>query len=292
MKNSRNISAAESQQATPSARQHHNLQDMFKMKSKSFILSALAVLAGFLPQSQAALDLGSADSFAVLGGSTVTSSGNTVLNGNLGVSPGTTITGFTFSPTPGPGIVNGTTYAGGSVAANAHSDALAAYNILAGETPIQNLTGQDLGGLTLGPGVRKFDATAQLTGTLILDAGGDPNARFDFLIGSTLGTASSSSVSLINGAQAGNVFWQVGSSATLGADTSFYGSILADQSITLNNGASMSGRALALNAAVTLDANVITVPEPATFWLLTFCASVFGAWRWLAVWRRQQAGRS
>lgn len=258
---------------------------MFKMKSKSFILSALAVLAGFLPQSQAALDLGSADSFAVLGGSTVTSIGNTVLNGNLGA--GTTITGF--YP---PGIVNGTIYAGGSVAANAHSGALTAYNILAGETSIQNLTGQDLGGLTLVPGVYRFDSSAQLTGTLTLNAGNNPDARFDFLIGSTLGTASSSSVSLINGAQAGNVFWQVGSSATLGADTSFYGSILADQSITLNNGASMSGRALALNAAVTLDANVITVPEPATFWLLTFCASVFGAWRWLAVWRRQQAGRS
>jgi len=259
------------------------------MKSKSFILSALAVLAGFLPQSQAALDLGSADSFAVLGGSTVTSSGNTVLNGNLGVSPGTTITGFTFSPTPGLGIVNGTTYAGGSVAANAHSAAVAAYDVLFYETPNQNLSGQDLGVgvLTLVlPGVWKFDATARLTGTLTLDARGDPNARFDFLIGSTLGTDSGSSVVLTGGAQAGNVFWQVGSSATLGADTSFYGSILADQSITLNNGASMSGRALALNAAVTLDANVITVPEPATFWLLTFCASVFGAWQCLAVWRR------
>ena len=131
---------------------------------------------------------------------------------------------------------------------------------------------------------------AQLTGTLTLDARGDSNARFDFQIGSTLTTASSSSIVLTNGAQADNVFWQVGSSATLGADTSFDGSILADQSITLNAGASMSGRALALNAAVTLDDNDITVPtavpEPASFWLLAFCASVFGAWQWLAVWRR------
>jgi len=292
MKNSRNISAAESQQATPSARQHHNLQDMFKMKNKFLILSALVALAGFPPQSQAALDLGSADSFAVLGGSTVTSIGNTILNGDLGVSPGTTITGFTFSPTPGLGIVNGTTYAGGSVAANAQSGALTAYNILAGETSIQNLTGQDLGGLILVPGVYRFDSSAQLTGTLTLNAGNNPDARFDFLIGTTLTTASSSSISLTNGAQAGNVFWQVGSSATLGADTSFYGSILATNSITFDTGASMSGRALALNGAVTLDNNVITVPEPATFWLLTFCASVFGAWRWLALWRRQQAGRS
>jgi len=250
--------------------------------------SALAVLAGFPPQSKAALYLGAADSFAVLGGSTVTSIGNTILNGDLGVSPGTTITGF--YP---PGIVNGTIYAGGLVAANAHADALNVYNILAGETSIQTLTGQDLGGLTLLPGVYRFDSSAQLTGTLTLNAGNNPDARFDFLIGSTLTTASSSSISLINGAQAGNVFWQVGSSATLGADTSFDGSILADQSITFNTGASMSGRALALNGAVTLDGNEITgVPEPATFWLLTFCASVFGAWRWLAVWRRQQAGRS
>jgi hypothetical protein len=264
------------------------MKGTFKMKSKSLILSAVVALAGFLPQSQAALYLGAADSFAVLGGSAVTSIGNTVLNGDLGVSPTPdAISGFG----PGLGTVNGTTYNNDAVAAHAQADALTAYNTLAGETPYQNLTG-DLGNRTLTPGVYSFSATVQLTGTLILDAGGDPNARFDFLIGSTLGTASSSSVSLINGAQAGNVFWQVGSSATLGADTSFYGSILADQSITLNNGASMSGKALALNAAVTLDANVITVPEPATFWLLTFCASVFGAWRWLAVWRRQQAGRS
>jgi type VI secretion system secreted protein VgrG len=248
-----------------------------KMKSKRLILSAVVALAGFLLQSKANVILNSADSFAVLGGSTVTSTGNTILNGDLGVYPGTAITGF------GPGIVNGATYAGGLTAQQAENDGSAAYNALSSETAIQDLTGQDLGGLTLGPGVRNFNSTAQLTGTLTLDAQGDSNARFDFQIGSTLTTASSSSILLINGAQADNVFWQVGSSATLGADTSFYGSILADQSITLNTGASMSGRALAMNDAVTLDDNVITVPttvpEPASFWLLAFCASVFGAWQ-------------
>jgi type VI secretion system secreted protein VgrG len=157
------------------------------------------------------------------------------------------------------------------------------------------LTGQDLGGLALLPGVYFFSSSAQLTGILTLDGNGDSNARFDFQIGSTLTTASSSSILLINGAQAGNVFWQVGSSATLGDSTSFYGSILADASVTLDPEASiLSGRALAITGAVSLsDNNIITVPvpEPGSFWLLAFCASVFGAGQRLAGWRRK-AGRS
>ena len=259
-----------------------------KMKSKSLILSVVLALAGFLPQSKAALDLGSADSFAVLGGSAVTSIGNTVLNGDLGVSPTPdAISGFG----PGLGTVNGTTYNNDAVAAHAQADALTAYNTLAGETPSQNLTG-DLGNRTLTSGVYRFDAATLLTGILILDAQGVSNARFDFLIGTTLTTASSSSISLINGAQAGNVFWQVGSSATVGANTTFNGSILADASITMNTGAIMFGRALALGGAVSLNDNDITaVPEAAAFWPLVFCASVFGAWQWLAVWRRK-GGRS
>jgi type VI secretion system secreted protein VgrG len=258
------------------------------MKSKCLILSAIMALAGLPPQSKADV-LGSADSFAVLGGSTVTSTGDTILNGNLGLSPGTSITGF--YP---PGIVNGTIHNTDTVAGQAQADALTAYNFLAGEPVNSNLTGQDLGGLALLPGVYFFSSSAQLTGTLTLDGNGDSNARFDFQIGSTLTTASSSSILLINGAQADNVFWQVGSSATLGTGTSFDGSILADQSITLDTGASMDGRALALNAAVTLDDNVITVPtpvpEPGSFWLLAFCASVFGAGQRFG-WRRK-AGRS
>ena len=257
------------------------------MKSKCLILSALVALAGFLPQSKADV-LGSADSFAVLGGSTVTSVGDTIITGDLGVSPGTSITGF--NP---PGIVNGTIYNNDPVAAQAQADALTAYNFLAGEPVNANLTGQDLGTLLLTPGVYKFNSSAQLTGTLTLSG----NGPFVFQIGSTLTTASSSSILLINGAQAGNVFWQVGSSATLGDDTSFYGSILADASVTLDPEASiLSGRALAINGGVSLsDNNIITVPapvpEPESFWLLAACASVFGVRHRLAGWRHK-TGRS
>jgi len=257
-----------------------------KMKNKYLILSAIMTLAGFSTQGQSSLILNSAGSFAVLGGSAVTSTGDTILNGNLGVYPGTSITGFS------PGIVNGVTYAGGPVAQQAEKDAVSAYNALKSETPIQDLSGQDLGTLILTPGVYFFSSSAQLTGTLVLNAQNDPNAIFVFQMGTTLTTATGASIDLINDAEADNVFWQVGSSATLGTGTSFYGSILADQSITMNTGASLSGRALALNAAVTLDDNIITVstavPEPASFWLLVF-ALPFSALGW--GWRRK-AGHS
>ena len=128
------------------------------------------------------------------------------------------------------------------------------------------MTGQDLGGLTLTPGVYCFSSSAQLTGTLTLDAQGNPNAVFIFKIGSTLTTASNSSVVVINtggnSSIACNVFWQVGSSATLGTGTSFAGNILALTSITLNTGANVSGRVLARNGAVTLDTNNVTVCPP------------------------------
>ena len=230
----------------------------------------------------------SADPFAVLGSSAVTSTGGTVLNGDLGIYPGSSITGF------GPGIVNGATYLGGSVAQQARIDTQAAFTSLGLEPVTADLTGQDLGGLTLGPGVRTYSSSAQLTGTLILDGQGVCGARFDFLIGSTLTTASSASVVLINGAQADNVFWQVGSSATLGTDTAFIGSILAETSITLNTRASLLGRALAINGAVTLDDNLITVPpppvcipEPASVWAGALCAALMGAGPWMAAWRRR-----
>jgi type VI secretion system secreted protein VgrG len=148
------------------------------------------------------------------------------------------------------------------------------------------LSGQDLGSRTLTSGVYSFSSSAQLTGILTLSGSGD----YIFQIDSTLTTAGSSSILLVNGAQAGNVFWQVGSSATLGTGTSFQGSILADSSITFDTGASMSGPALALTGAVILDDNSITitaVPEAAAFWPLAFFASIFGGWQWLAVWRRK-----
>lgn len=260
------------------------------MKYNHLTLATLVVLAGLLPHSRADMLLGTAESFAVLGASTVTSTGQTVLDGNLGLYPGLSITGFP------PGLVtNGTAYAGGPVAQQALADAGAAYSALSTETPTRDLTGLDLGGLTLTNGVWNFTTVAQLTGILTLDAQGDSAARFDFQIGSTLTTATGASVLLINGAQADNVFWQVGSSATLGAGTEFEGSILADQSVTLNTGASLSGRALALHAAVTLDDNFISVPaaipEAASFWLLALCALGLGAGRRLTVWRRL-GGRS
>ncbi|HXO41264.1 MAG TPA: IPTL-CTERM sorting domain-containing protein [Thermoanaerobaculia bacterium] len=194
-------------------------------------------------------------SFAVLGGSTVTNTATpTIVNGNLGVSPGSAVTGFP------PGIVTGgTIHAADSVAAQAQSDLTTTYDNLANTSCNTDLTGQDLGGKTLTSGVYCFSTSAQLTGTLTLDAQGNPNALFVFKIGSTLTTASASSVLLINGGSSCGVFWQVGSSATLGTGTALLGSIVALTSITLNTGASVSGRVLARNGAVTLDDSHVAV---------------------------------
>ena len=199
--------------------------------------------------------LGTAASFAVLGGSTVTNTGATVVDGDLGVWPGTEVTGFP------PGEVTGTIHAGDEVAEQAQSDVTIAYEDLAGQACDFDLTGQDLGGQTLVPGVYCFDTSAQLTGVLTLDAEGDPSAVWVFQIGSTLTTASNSSVAMINAGDQGPcyVFWQVGSSATLGTDTVFAGNILALTSITLDTGAQMEGRALARNGAVTMDTNNISM---------------------------------
>jgi hypothetical protein len=206
--------------------------------------------------------LGTAQNFAVLGGSAVTNTGPSVIAGDLGVWAGNAITGFP------PGSVNGTIHAGDAVAQQAQSDVTTAYNALAGLAMTQNLTGTDLGGLTLTAGVYFFSSSAFLTGNLILDAQGDPNAQFVFQIGSTLITASNSSVQVINSGDACDVYWQVGSSATLGTDTAFQGNILALASITMNTRATLvEGRALARTGAVTLDSNTITagcIPAPAT----------------------------
>jgi len=220
-------------------------------------LGAVAVLSmvmlAFASSAAAAIGLGTADSFAVLGGSTVTNTGSTTVVGDLGVSPGTAVTGFP------PGLVGppGTIHAADAVALQAQTDVTTAYNNAAGQAFTTDLTSQDLGGLTLTPGVYRFSTSAQLTGTLTLNGQGNPDAEFLFQIGSTLTTASNSSVSLINGAQSCNVFWQVGSSATLGTSTSFSGTILALTSITATTGATVDGRLLARNGAVTLDTNTI-----------------------------------
>jgi Ice-binding-like len=220
-----------------------------------FGLLALALASSAQAQT---VSLGTTGSFAVLGGSTVTNTGPSVINGDLGVSPGTAVTGFP------PGIVNGTIHAADAVALQAQSDLTTAYNDAAGRACNTVLTGQDLGGLTLTPGVYCFATSAQLTGTLILNAQGNADAVFIFQIGSTLTTASNSTVSLINGAQSCNIFWQVGSSATLGTTTMFRGNILALTSNTAATGATVDGRLLARNGAVTLDNNVVTRAQCAT----------------------------
>jgi hypothetical protein len=217
-------------------------------------IAGFVALAGFLSNASAQVTLGTAQTYGVLGGSAVTNTGPSVINGDLGLSPGSSVTGFP------PGLVTGTTNVANAAAVTAQNDVTIAYNFLASQPCSADLTGTDLGGLTLTPGIYCFSSSAQLTGTLTLDAQGNANAVFIFRIGSTLTTAVGSSVALINGANACNVWWQVGSSATLGTTTAFQGSVLALTSITLNTGATLAGRALARNGAVTLDTNTISVP--------------------------------
>jgi type VI secretion system secreted protein VgrG len=227
------------------------------MRHIILILLAITLLAVIPPPAKAAIILGSAGNFAVLAGSTVTNTGPSIINGgNVGVSPGTAITGF-FTVDGGPGTIVPpyTTHSADAVALQAQNDLTTAYNAAVALAPTQNLTGQDLGGLILLPGVYFFSSSAQLTGTLTLNDEGDPNAQFVFQIGSTLTTANNSSVVTINGGSmpGSTVFWQVGSSATLGTGTAFEGHVLALTSITLDTGASLlNGSALAINGAVSL----------------------------------------
>jgi hypothetical protein len=200
--------------------------------------------------------LGAAASFAVVAATTVTNTGPTVVTGDIGVSPGTAVVGFP------PGMVNGTIHAADGPASAASAAVLTAYNQAAGEPCDTTLTVADLGGQTLLPGVYCFSSTTVgLTGTLTLNAAGNPNAAWLFKIGSTLITASNSAVVLIGGATPcnnNNITWQVGSSATLGTGTSFVGNILASASITLNSTASSTGGLYAHTGAVTMDTNTVS----------------------------------
>ncbi|MHB1614388.1 MAG: ice-binding family protein [Actinomycetes bacterium] len=207
--------------------------------------------------AEAPVGLGTAGSYSVLGGTTVTNTGASTLSGDVGVSPGSAITGFP------PGIVGGATHAGDAQALQAQSDLVIAYNDAAGRTPAATVAG-DLVGKTLTTGVYKSTSSLALSGTLTLDGQGNPNAVFIFQIASTLTTASASNINLINGAQACNVFWQVGSSATLGTASSFTGTIMALTSITVTTGTVVQGRALARNGQVSLDATTFTTPSCTT----------------------------
>ncbi len=195
--------------------------------------------------------LGTAANYGVLAGSTVTNTGATAVTGDLGVSPGSAVTGFP------PGTVSGAINAGNAAAATAQTALVAAYNDAAGRTLNAVSVSGDLTGLTLTPGLYKSTSSLAVTGDLTLNALGHSDAKFIIQAASTLTTGSGSRIILTGGALASNIIWQVGTSATLGTNSEFNGTILADQSITLNTGAQLNGRAMARTGAVTLDANAI-----------------------------------
>jgi hypothetical protein len=237
-----------------------------KYFSAGLLISALFLAASFRPAlAQSVPPLGAAQTFAGLAGTTLTATGSAVISGDIGVSPGPAVTGF-----PPAIIQNGQIYTGlGSLAGPAQASALVAYNNLKGQAcpPANNLTGKVLGGtpgfLTLSPGVYCFDTSAQLNNILTLADGGDPNAIFIFQIGTTLTTASSSQVIMSSGGRGTNVYWQVGTSATIGTSTTFRGHIIANTSITLTTSATTTGRVFALNGAATIDSTFVdAVPVP------------------------------
>ena len=205
--------------------------------------------------AQAPVSLGAAAKFAVLAATTITSSGATTVNGNLGASPGTAVTGTLR--------VSGMIHAGGPTAAQAQGDLTAAYKAAAGRTAGALTVAGNLGGLTLTPGLYKSTSSLEISsGDLTLDARGDTNAVFIFQMASTLTTTAGCQVILSGGAKAANIYWQVGSSATLGTVSVFKGNILASTSITVTTGAAVEGRVLARTAAITLDTATITLPAP------------------------------
>lgn len=203
--------------------------------------------------SQAMVPMAGASSLAILAGSAVTSTGATVITGDLGLSPGTSVGGFP------PGILNGTLHINDAIATQAKLDLTAAYNDAAGRTAtdIVTLSG-NIGGLTLTPGLYKSTSSLAISsGDLTFDAKGNANAVFIIQIASTLTTTSGRKVILSGGALASNIFWQVGSSATFGTTSVFKGTVMAMQAITFNTGATLNGRALARNGGIVLAGNTI-----------------------------------
>lgn len=210
------------------------------------------VLGAIMGAGQVTVGLGTAGNFAVLAGETITNTGPTTITGDVGLHPGSSVTGFDSV------TLDGALHEADAVAEQAKVDLVTAYDQAAGTSPVAEVA-TELGGQTLTAGAyNSASGTFQITGTLTLDAEGDPDAVFVFQMASTLVTASDSVVEVINGADACNVFWQVGSSATLGTGTEFRGNILALTSISLTTGASIEGRALARNGQVTMDTNTIT----------------------------------
>ena len=217
---------------------------------KAVAPSSTAMVANTL----VAPNLGSARSFAVLAASTVTNTGVSAINGDLGLSPGISVTGFP------PGMLAGTQHISDPMTAQAQLDLTAAYNDAAGRTLGAITLAGNLGGMTLAPGLYKSTSSLEISsGDLTLDAQGDANAVYIFQMGSTFVSTVGRKIILAGGAQAANIYWQVGSSATLGVSSVFKGNIMALASITANNGASVDGRLLARTAAVTLDNNVVNV---------------------------------
>ena len=244
-------------------RPHFASRAAMRLGAIGIISLALVVTLALASSSQAAtaVGLGTADNFAVLAGSGVTNTGPSVINGDLGTSPTPSVTGFGGAPN---GTVNGSTHQADASAAQAQAELTTAYNNAAGQGPASTVA-TELGGQTLTPGVYdSLSGTFGITGTLTLNAKGNPNAVFIFKTASTLISASASQVRLINGAQPCRLFWQVGSSATLGTSSSFVGNILALQSISLNSGVTVNGRLLARNGAVTLINDTITRAQCAT----------------------------
>jgi hypothetical protein len=243
------------------------VKTLTKMRFVALLLTPLLVLAVMIGASapsmaaQLPVNLGTASTYALLAGSTITSTGPTTINGDVGVHPGTT-----FTRGVPPATVNGAINLGNAAAATAKADLVTAYNDAAARVPVV-IVGTELGGTTLPPGVYASAATDfGITGTLTLDGGGDPGAVFIFKAGSTLTTAAGSNVILINGAKASHVYWQIGSSATLGVNSHFEGNILAFASITATTGSTVNGRLFARNGAVTVDSLTGTNPSfPATY---------------------------